>query len=124
MLVRNIMPSIRVSKYLNDRTYFLTFTVKDWLYIFDVYERRRILIKTLQYCIENKQLRVLTFVIMLNHMHLIIQSPDVAGFIRDFKKQTSFELAKNLRIHNPELAIMFEDEKANTASGRRLIFQN
>jgi putative transposase len=89
----------------------LTLTVMDWRYIFDTYQRRKILINALLYCIENKGLKVFSFVIMLNHLHLIIQSSDVAGFIRDFKKQTSFELMKNLKIHNPEIAVKFEDGK-------------
>ena len=33
---------------------------------------------------------------MLNHLHIIVSSPNVAGFVRDFKKFTSKEFKSNL----------------------------
>jgi putative transposase len=104
------MPSKRVAKDLNSETYFMTMTVKNWYYILDRHHRWEILRKSLQYCIDNKALKVQTFVFMINHIHLIIQCPDVAGFIRDFKKYTSRELMNNIRLHEPHIARLFEDE--------------
>jgi putative transposase len=40
---------------------------------------------------------------MINHIHLIVQCPDVAGFIRSFKTHTSKELIKNIRRSEPTL---------------------
>jgi REP element-mobilizing transposase RayT len=49
---------------------------------------------------------------MLNHLHLITQSPDTAGFIRDFKKFTSKELKRNVQITEPRVLQLFiKDEK-------------
>ena len=80
------MPSIRVSKELNDKAYFLTFTVKNWYYVLDRYNRWNIIANSLKYFQENKELKLYGFVFMINHIHLLVSSPDVAGFIRDFKK--------------------------------------
>ncbi len=48
---------------------------------------------------------------MLNHIHLIISSPDVSGFIRDFKKFTSKELRKNIEKTEPNVLSLFLEEE-------------
>lgn len=44
---------------------------------------------------------------MLNHIHLIVRSIDLAGFIRDFKKFTSKELKKNITETEPHILKLF-----------------
>ena len=46
---------------------------------------------------------------MLNHIHLIVQSSDVAGFVRDFKKHTARKLIENLEKTEPRVADLFKD---------------
>ncbi|MBF0473387.1 MAG: transposase [Nitrospirae bacterium] len=104
------MPSIRITKECNDSIYFITLTVKNWYYIFDRHNRFDILTQAIIYCQKNKGLKVYAYVFMLNHIHLIIQSPDTAGFMRDFKKHTSYELIKNIRATEPNAASLFEAE--------------
>ena len=80
------MPSKQIDKDLNDQIYFLTFTVNHWYYIFDRYNRWDIIEDSLNYCIKKKGLKIYGYVFMLNHIHLIVEAPDVSGFVRDFKK--------------------------------------
>ncbi len=47
---------------------------------------------------------------MLNHLHLIVRSPDMIGFLRDFKKYTTKELIKNIRQHEPNVLELFKNE--------------
>ena len=47
---------------------------------------------------------------MLNHLHLIIKSSDVAGFLRDFKKYTSKKLIENIREFEPNVLELFKDK--------------
>lgn len=47
---------------------------------------------------------------MLNHFHLVIRSPDAAGFLRDFKKFTSKKLIENIRESEPEVLKLFRNE--------------
>ena len=51
----------------------------------------------------------LCLVFMLNHIHLIVESSDVSGFIRDFKKYTSKELKKNIIATEPGILKLFEE---------------
>ena len=101
------MPSSRVAKDLNNGTYFLTLVVYRWYYLFDRYGRWDILAKSLNYCNKFKQLKLYSFVFMLNHIHLIVASPDVAGFLCDFKKYTSKELKKNIIQTEPNILKLF-----------------
>ncbi len=52
-------------------TYFLTFTVIDWIDVFGRVEYRDIVVKSLIYCIKEKGLLVNAWVIMTNHIHLV-----------------------------------------------------
>jgi REP element-mobilizing transposase RayT len=107
------MPSLKISKELNDGAYFLTFTVRKWYYLFDRHNRWEILKDALLYCRKEKQLKIYGFVFMLNHIHLIVDSPDVLGFVRDFKRHTGRELHKNILAHEPNIERLFLEEKGS-----------
>jgi REP element-mobilizing transposase RayT len=103
------MPSLRVSSDLNVGTYFLTLTVQRWYYLFDRHNRWQILADSLRYCQEHKGLTINGYVFMLNHIHIIITSPDVAGFLRDFKRFTSVKFKQNLEATEPTVLKLFVD---------------
>jgi len=106
------MPSVRINKNLNHLDiYFLTFTVKNWYYIFDRHNRFEILSDSVQYCQKHKNLKVFAYVFMLNHIHLIVTSPDIIGFVRDFKCHISREIQKNICAFEPTVLKLFEINK-------------
>jgi REP element-mobilizing transposase RayT len=79
--------------------YFVTFTIVDWV---DVFSRRRyrdIIIQNLEYCIVEKGLRIYAYVIMTNHVHLIVSSASgkLSDTIRDFKKYTSRKITESIQ---------------------------
>ena len=81
---------------IRDQTlpHYITATVIDWIDIFTRQTYRDSVIESLDYCIKNKGMILYGYVIMSNHIHLIIQSEDgkLSDLIRDFKKFT----AKNI----------------------------
>jgi REP element-mobilizing transposase RayT len=87
--------------------------VKNLYYLFDRQYRWNILADSLKYCQKNKDLKIFSFVFMLNHVHLIISSPDTAGFIRDFKKFTSKKIHKNIQDTEPNVLKLFIDENGS-----------
>lgn len=107
------MPSVKISQDLKNGIYFLTFTVNRWYYLFDRYNRWDILANSLIFCQKNKGLKIYGFVFMLNHIHLIVGSQDVIGFVRDFKRFTSGELRKNLLKNEPNVLKLFLDNEGN-----------
>ena len=104
------MPSKRISSDLNTGTYYLTLTIQRWYYLFDRHNRWEILADSLRYCIDTKGVELNGYVFMLNHLHLIVTSPDVSGFIRDFKKFTSKKFKENLQNNEPTVLPLFLNE--------------
>lgn len=107
------MPSNRISKDCNDGCYFVTPTIWNWYYIFDRHDRWQILADSLSYCQAKKGLKIFGYVFMLNHLHMIIKSPDIAGFLRDFKQFTSHKLKENIAKTEPKVLELFVDETKN-----------
>lgn len=105
------MPTVKINKRATFGSYYLTLTIKNWYYIFDRHNRWEILADSLRYCKENKGIKLFGFVFMLNHIHLVVMSEDVIGFLRDFKKFTSKRLYKNIQETEPNVLKIFIDEK-------------
>jgi putative transposase len=101
------MPSVRISKELTSGFYYLTFTVRNWYYIFDRHNRFQILADSLKYCQRHKGLKIYAYVFMINHMHVIASSPDMIGFVRDYKKHTSKEIQNNIIATEPNVLNLF-----------------
>ena len=87
--------------------YFITPTVQNWYYIFDRHKRWNILADSLRYLQDNKGLEIHSYVFMLNHIHLIIQAPDIVGLMRDFKRHTTRQLGINIKKTEPNLIELF-----------------
>jgi REP element-mobilizing transposase RayT len=72
--------------------YFLTFTVIDWVDVFTRPEYKNAIADSLNYCIREKGLDCYAWVLMTNHMHLVIRAKPpfrLSDVIRDMKKFTS-----------------------------------
>jgi REP element-mobilizing transposase RayT len=71
--------------------YFLTCTVVNWVDVFTRKDYSDIVEESLNFCIDNKGLIVYGYVIMSNHVHLLIQAKNnnLSDVLRDFKKFTS-----------------------------------
>jgi len=82
--------------------YFVTFTGIHWIDIFSRKEYRDIIVDALNYCIAEKGLVVYAWVIMSNHIHLVITTKsddgNISDIIRDFKKHTSKEITKAIQL--------------------------
>ena len=61
--------------------YYLTLQVVDWIDIFTRQVYRDIVIESLKFCQQNKDLQIFGYVVMSNHVHLIANSHSSAKFI-------------------------------------------
>ncbi|MBS1522654.1 MAG: transposase [Bacteroidetes bacterium] len=69
--------------------YYMTFTIVGWIDVFSRQSYRDILIDSFKYCQKNKGLRLHAYVIMTNHVHLIVSVQDgfnISNFVSDCKK--------------------------------------
>lgn len=73
------------------KPHFITATVVDWVDVFSRKIYKDCIIESLNFCIKNKGMILYGYVMMSNHIHLIIQSEEgkLSDLIRDFKKFTA-----------------------------------
>jgi REP element-mobilizing transposase RayT len=84
--------------------HFITFTVVGWIDVFtrDLY--KDIFIKSLTYCVQNKGLCLHAWVIMTNHVHLIVSTQEhkLEWIVRDIKKFTSKKIVSAIEENESE----------------------
>jgi REP element-mobilizing transposase RayT len=70
------------------KPHYLTYTVTEWVDVFTRPIYKDAVIESFKYCQENKGLILFGYVIMSNHVHLIIQSKtgQLSDLIRDMKR--------------------------------------
>ncbi|MDG2431319.1 transposase [Flavobacterium sp.] len=81
------------------KAHFITATVVDWIDVFSRKSYRDIAIDCLNFCVKNKGMIVYGYVIMSNHIHLVIQSNDcsLSDLLRDFKKFTAKTILEQIQ---------------------------
>lgn len=81
------------------KAHFITPTVVDWIDVFANKPSRDCVTKSLSYCIKNKGMVLHAYVIMSNHMHMVVQSSngDLSGLINDFKRYVAKTIVKDLK---------------------------
>ena len=86
--------------------HFLTMTVVDWVDVFTRANHKMTIVDSLKHCQEHKGLEIYARVLMSNHLHMIAAAADESknnlnDILRDFKKYTSKQIAKNIQ-EDPE----------------------
>jgi len=84
---------------------FLTFTVVDWCDVFTRKAYKEIIIESLRYCQEHKGLVSYAYVIMTNHLHLVVRAQGevpISNIIRDFKRFTGTQLINAVQENQQE----------------------
>jgi len=93
------MRSMRSRYRINDphASHFITSTIVEWLPVFTTAGCCDVLVRSLEHCRKEKDLRIHGWVIMDNHFHAVISGPELADTIRDMKRFTSRALLDQLR---------------------------
>jgi putative transposase len=84
--------------------HFVTFTVIGWIDVFSRECYKETIISSLKYCQEHKGLSLHAWVIMTNHLHLIISSNSnkIENLVRDIKKFTSKQIVAAIKENTSE----------------------
>ncbi len=84
--------------------YFITCTVNKWVDVFTRKMYTDIVVDSLNYCAENKGLIIYGYVIMSNHVHLLLQAKEenLSDVLRDFKKFTSQTIIRTVEENKNE----------------------
>ena len=85
--------------------YFTTTTVVEWIDVFTRPLYKHILLESLIHCQKNKGLDIYAWVLMPNHLHMIVgthSSPSLSDILRDFKKYTSKKIVEAIESNQQE----------------------
>jgi putative transposase len=76
--------------------YFVSFATVNWIDVFTRRKYKDILVDSLNYCVANKGLIIYGWVIMSNHVHLVIGTNDMKleDILRDLKKFSAKSILK------------------------------
>lgn len=83
--------------------YFVSFATVNWIDVFSRRLYKDILVESINYCISHKGLQVYAWVIMSNHIHMVVSSNEVPieDIFRDMKKHTSKSILQAIE-ENPQ----------------------
>jgi len=111
--------------------YFTTSTVVGWIDIFSRKKYRDIILNSLQNNIEHKALLVFAYIIMSNHIHLVLQAGNpekwpLSDILRDFKKFTGRTILETIKTEKESrrdwLLHMFKYYAKNNTNNREFQF--
>ncbi len=90
--------------YNSEGLYFVSFATVNWIDVFTRNIYRDIVVDSLNYCVEKKGLIIYSWVLMTNHIHLIIRSKKepLENIMRDLKRYTSREVLKAIQENSQE----------------------
>jgi len=90
--------------------HFVTCTISHWIPIFTSKESVEIILNCLKFLQKEQRLKLYSYVILKNHLHMVIQSDDLQKSMESFKKFTAVQVLKLLHENN---AINILEQLAN-----------
>ncbi|MES2278185.1 MAG: transposase [Bacteroidota bacterium] len=103
--------AIRTHHEITDRTWFITFTCYDWLHLFEITQSYDLVYNWLKLIGDKYQIKTLAFVIMPNHVHLVLYLTDdkvnLNTTISNAKRFMAYDIVNRLKErHNNILDIL------------------
>jgi REP element-mobilizing transposase RayT len=82
--------------------HYVTFQIVEWVDIFTRVVYRDIVIDSLRYCQQNKELEIYAFVVMSNHIHLLLRSGigKLSDTIGEFKSYTAKQILLAIELES------------------------
>ena len=85
--------------------YFMTCTVLHWIPIFNRHDTVEIILNSLRFLLKG-EFKLYAFVILENHIDLIVKSPDMSRDIARFKSYTANQILSFLKEKKSEISTM------------------
>jgi putative transposase len=105
--------------------HFVTIATVQWMTLFLRHEYTKIVLDSLRFCQKEKGLRIHAYVIMPDHLHLILSAIELARVIGLFKSFTAREIIAQLKADNSRLYLWLAEDAARKAGeGEHRIWQD
>jgi len=111
-----------------DKPYFISFATVYWIDTFIRPVYKDILIESINYCVEKKDLIVYAWVVMTSHVHMIIgtKGEPMQNIVRDLKRHTSKSILQAIN-ENPQESrkewMLWMHERAGRKNGNNSKYQ-
>ena len=99
------MARTRYRIYETEFPYFMTCTVVGWLPVFTCPETREIILDSWRWLQRERELKLLGYVILENHLHLIATAPDLQSVMQSFKSYTARRILDVLAERHAEVLL-------------------
>ncbi len=96
---------------ITDYPHFFTATNLEWKKLLKPDKYKDIIISSMKFIVQDKRVKIFSFVIMENHLHLIWQmmpGNNLEAVQRDFLKYTAQQIKKDLNKNHPEVLAYFK----------------
>ena len=80
--------------------HFITCTVVNWIPLFTRKESVEILLEAFRYLQKDEDFKLYAYVILENHLHMVIQSNDLQKSMKSFKQYTAKQILDILKKEN------------------------
>jgi len=85
--------------------YFMTCTIVGWLPIFTRPSAVNIVLDSWRYLQRKREFKLLAYVILENHLHIIARAPELADVMQRFKSFTALRIIELLESHGEEMLL-------------------
>jgi REP element-mobilizing transposase RayT len=95
----------RKYKFYNERgVYLVSFATVNWIDVFTRPQYKDILVNSINYCVKQKGLEVFAWVIMSNHVHMVVRTKGdlLQDIFRDLKKHTAKAILQAIEENQQE----------------------
>ena len=96
------MGKSRYKIYEPTHPHFITCTILNWIPIFTRTQTVNIILDSLKYLQKEDKLKLYAYVILENHLHLLVSSNDIGLSMQKFKSFTAKEILQYLKQENAQ----------------------
>ena len=90
-------------KIINEgQLYFITSTIIQWIPVFNNEKYFDLIIDSLNFCRKEKGLKIYAYVLLDNHIHLIVSGEKLELIIQSFKRHTAKKILETIRNDNKD----------------------
>lgn len=111
--MESIFKERRISQMDLQKVYFWTNTIKDWKHLLKPAKYQELIIETLEKLTQRDLIEVYAFVIMPNHLHIVLKINKLNGKEKphaSFNKETAHCIVKDLKINHPAVLDFFNEQ--------------
>jgi putative transposase len=98
----------------NEDIYFITSTIVGWISIFNQEKYFNILLDSIRYCQNKKELKVYAYVILKDHFHMIVSNNHLSCTMASLKGFSAKKIIEQLKADKKKVVLqLLEDQKRN-----------